>query len=121
MGGKATGLSSRRLVYFMTGLARRRRDSKTKTGGRLGGLTPILDKLRRNCQQLEQEEHQSIDEQIVPAKTKYSGIRQYDPRKPHKWGFKNFVRAGKSGIIYDVFSILVQRVLQLARVLLRVL
>ena len=66
-------------------------------------VSPILDKLRRNCQQLEQEEYQSIDEQIVPAKTKYSGIRQHNPRKPHKWGFKNFVRAGQSGMIYDFF------------------
>ena len=45
----------------------------------------------------------SIDEQIVPAKTKHSGIRQYNAKKPHKWGFKNFVRAGQSGIIYDFF------------------
>ena len=66
-------------------------------------VSPILDKLRENCQKIEQEEHQSIDEQIVPTKTKYSGMRQYNPRKPHKWGFKNFVRAGKSGMIYDFF------------------
>lgn len=62
-------------------------------------VEPILSYLRNNCQKLEQEEYQSIDEQIVPAKTKYSGIRQYNPKKPHKWGFKNFVRAGKSGLI----------------------
>lgn len=40
---------------------------------------------------------------MVPAKTKPSGIRQYMPKKIHKWGFKNLVRAGNSGIIYDFF------------------
>ena len=45
----------------------------------------------------------SIDEQIIPAKTKRSGIRQYNPKKPVKWGFKMFVRAGNSGFMYDFF------------------
>ena len=40
---------------------------------------------------------------MIPAKTKRSGIRQYMPKKIHKWGFKIFVRAGKSGMIYDFF------------------
>ena len=40
---------------------------------------------------------------MVPAKTKRSGIYQYMPKKIHKCGFKNFVHAGASGIIYDFF------------------
>ena len=40
---------------------------------------------------------------MVPAKTKRSGIHQYLPKKIHKWGFKNFVCAGASGIIYSFF------------------
>ena len=44
-----------------------------------------------------------IDEQIIPAKTKYSGIRQYNPKKRKKWGFKNLVRAGASGIMYYIY------------------
>ena len=39
----------------------------------------------------------------VPVKTKRNEIRQYLPKKIHKWEFKNFVRAGASGIIYDFF------------------
>ena len=43
--------------------------------------------MRNNCctikQEIEnsikQEIENSIDEQIIPAKTKYSGIRQYNP------------------------------------------
>jgi hypothetical protein len=66
-------------------------------------VQPILDAVRRNCIKTEPEEFHSIDEQIIPAKTKCSRIRKYNPKNPVKWGFKNFVRAGKSGIIYDFF------------------
>lgn len=39
---------------------------------------------------------------IIPYKGKKAGSRrQYNPNKPCKWGFKNPVRAGVSGIIYD--------------------
>ena len=54
--------------------------------------------------QIEPEQHHSIAEQIVPAKTKRSGrVKQYNSKKIHKWGFKNMVCAGRSGIIYDFF------------------
>ena len=33
--------------------------------------------------------------------TKYSGINQYNPKKPVKYDFKNFVHSGSSGIMYD--------------------
>ena len=66
-------------------------------------VQPILNAVRNNCIKTEPEEYHSIDEQIIPAKTKCSKIRQYNPKKPVKWGFKNFVCAGKSGIIYDFF------------------
>ena len=53
---------------------------------------------------IEPEPVYSIDEQIILAKTKRSGIRQYNPKKPKIWGFKMFVRAGQSGIMYDFFQ-----------------
>ena len=59
--------------------------------------------VRGNYTKIKPEVNQSIDEQIIPAKTSHSGIRQYNPKKPKKWGFKNFVRAGESGIMYDSF------------------
>jgi len=52
---------------------------------------------------IQSEVVQSIDEQIIPEKTEYSGIWQYNPKKPVKWGFKNFVRAGASVIMHDFF------------------
>lgn len=77
---------------------------KNENSSRLFKVEPVVNTLRTNCLSVEQEQYQSIDEQMVPAKTKRSAIRQYMPKKIHKWGFKNFVRAGAFGIIYDFFS-----------------
>ena len=45
----------------------------------------------------------SGDEQIILGKTTYSGIRQYNLKKPVKWGFKNFVSSGSSGKMHGFF------------------
>ena len=66
-------------------------------------IEPVLNVVRETCTKIEPGVNQSIDEQIIPAKTYHSGIRQNNPKKPKKWGFKNFVRAGESGIMYDFF------------------
>ena len=64
-------------------------------------VSPLPDLVRNNCIKIEPGKSHSIDEQIIPAKTKCSGgIKQYNLRKIHKWGFKNMVRAGQSGIVY---------------------
>ena len=42
-------------------------------------IRPILETIKDNCIKVEPEEVQSIDEQIIPAKTSRSGIRQYNP------------------------------------------
>ena len=65
-------------------------------------IRPILEGIRaNNCIKIEPEEVQSMDKQIIPARTKSSGIRQYNPKKPNKWGFKMFVRAGQPSFIYE--------------------
>ena len=66
-------------------------------------IRPVLDLLRARCNTIYKEHILSIDEQIVPAKTKRSCLRQYNPRKPVKWGFKMFVLSGTSGVMYDFF------------------
>ena len=66
-------------------------------------MQPVLDQVSENCRTIKPEVEHSIDEQILPAKTKTSGIQQYNPRMPVKWGFKNFVRSGTFGIMYDFF------------------
>ena len=67
-------------------------------------IRPVIEMIvRENCVKIEPEEVHSIDEQIIPAKTKTSRIRQYNPKKPKKWGFKMFVPVGQSGFMYDFF------------------
>ena len=63
----------------------------------------LLEMVQANCLKVEPEEVMSINEQIIPAKTRRSGIWQYNPKKPVKWGFKMFVRAGASEMMYDFF------------------
>ena len=82
-----------------------KKDLPENKNNRLYKISPVVDAVRANCLKIEKEKILSVDEQIIPAKTKYSGIRQYNPRKPVKWGFKNFVLAGKSGFMYDFFSV----------------
>lgn len=63
-------------------------------------VRPMIDSLVTKCRNLQQEECHSIDEQIIPTKSR-SPIRQYLPKKPHKWGIKVWARCGVSGIVYD--------------------
>ncbi|XP_015438099.1 PREDICTED: piggyBac transposable element-derived protein 3-like, partial [Dufourea novaeangliae] len=63
-------------------------------------IRPLLDKMKEKCNKINQEEHQSIDEQMIKYKGRHN-LKQYLPMKPNKWGFKMFTRAGVSGIVYD--------------------
>ena len=40
------------------------------------------------------------DEQIIPYKGK-SHLKQYNPSKPHKWGYKVYVLCVSQGIAYN--------------------
>ena len=70
-------------------------------GDTLFKLRPIVDSILSKCRSIPQEESHSVDEQIIPTKCR-SSLRQYLPKKPHKWGFKGWARCGVSGIIYDI-------------------
>ncbi|XP_049302012.1 piggyBac transposable element-derived protein 3-like [Bactrocera dorsalis] len=63
-------------------------------------IRALLNILKENFNKLPQEEHQSVDEQIIAFKGR-STFKQYNPAKPHKWGFKMFTRAGTSGMVFD--------------------
>ena len=63
-------------------------------------VRPLLDMLQTKCRKHPQEECHAVDEQIIPTKSR-SGIRQYLPNKPHKWGIKVWARCGVSGMLYD--------------------
>ena len=73
-------------------------------GVRLFKIRPLLDMIRANCIKTKGENLYSIDEMMISYKgTKAGNLRQYMPKKPKKWGFKMFVRAGVSGMVYDFF------------------
>ena len=46
---------------------------------KLAEFRPIVDTVRNQCIEVELEEYHSVDEQIIPSKTKFSRIRQYNP------------------------------------------
>ncbi|CAH2105119.1 unnamed protein product [Euphydryas editha] len=85
----------RRFIHFTD-------NSQADLQDRYYKLRPLIDYIRTQCLLVEEENAYSIDEMIIPYKGKKAGCRrQYNPNKPSKWGFKNLVRAGVSGIIYD--------------------
>lgn len=63
-------------------------------------LRPWLEKLRQRFLCVPPEECHTVDEIVVPFKGK-SHLRCYMAGKAHKWGFKMWGRAGKSGYLYD--------------------
>ena len=66
------------------------KDKPDSKGDKCFKVKPLLEAVRTNCNKIEPEVNHSIDEQIIPAKTKKSGgVRQCNPKKPHKWRFKN--------------------------------
>ena len=79
------------------------KDNLKNKNNRLHKVAPVITHVRETCINIEAECDNSVDKQMISAKTKYSGTRQYNPQKPVKWGFKNFVRAASSGMIYDFF------------------
>ncbi|XP_063620656.1 piggyBac transposable element-derived protein 3-like [Cydia splendana] len=77
-------------------------DSNFETSDRYYKVRPLVEKIKKNCLAQETEKEFSVDEMMIPYKGKKAGKRrQYMKDKPNKWGFKNFVRAGVSGMIYD--------------------
>ena len=64
-------------------------------------IQPLVDHFRKVFKQFVlPETHMSIDEQVVPFKGQHS-LKRYLPKKPKKWGYKIWARAGISGYVYD--------------------
>ncbi|KAJ8963011.1 hypothetical protein NQ317_006820 [Molorchus minor] len=59
-------------------------------------IMPVLNQIKESCQKIAFEEHLSCDEQIIPFKGRTS-LKTYNPKKPHKWGYKMYVLSGVSG------------------------
>ncbi|XP_072384727.1 uncharacterized protein [Diabrotica undecimpunctata] len=87
----------RRLIHFQDNSVNANQD-------RLFKIRYLLERIRSNCNKTVGENQYSIDEKMISYKgTKTGNLRQYLPKKPRKWGFKMFVRAGLPGIVYDFF------------------
>ncbi|KAJ8881340.1 hypothetical protein PR048_017821 [Dryococelus australis] len=65
-------------------------------------VRPVLDIIKQNCNAVQNECRQAIDEMMMPFKGTWAGNQTQNAKsKPKKWGFKIFVRASVSGFIYD--------------------
>lgn len=65
-------------------------------------IAPLLKSIQERLSLIPVEENIAVDEQIIPTKSR-STIRQYNPKKPHKWGYKIFVLSGISGFSYNFY------------------
>ncbi|XP_065060193.1 uncharacterized protein LOC135687539 [Rhopilema esculentum] len=62
-----------------------------------------INYVRNQCLLIPPGKCHAVDEQIIPSKTRYSKLQQYNSKKPNKWGFKNLARADAFGIPYDFY------------------
>ena len=67
---------------------------------KLHKLRPVIDNINERLRLVPIEECLAVDEQIIPFKGK-SSLKQYNPKKPHKWGYKGFALSGVSGFSYN--------------------
>lgn len=63
-------------------------------------LRPFLNKLQQTFSNQIMTQMLCIDEQIVPYKG-MSSLKQYNPKKPNKWGYKIFVLCDSNGLIHN--------------------
>lgn len=63
-------------------------------------VRPFIQKVNRNLKKFHSDEHNSIDEVLIPCKSRKSMV-QYIKSKPHKWGIKMFARCSSSGFMND--------------------
>lgn len=61
---------------------------------------PLVDTLQKKFNNLPNEQMLCVDEQIVPFKGK-SSLRQINPKKPHKWGYKISVLCNTKGLVQN--------------------
>ena len=71
--------------------------------GKLFKIVPVIEAIIIECIIIEPKCFLATDEQIIPSRTTFIKIRQYNLKKSCKWGFKNKVRAGSSWFMYDFY------------------
>ena len=88
--------SLKRFLHFNDNTKDKKRDDETRD--RLFKIRPLFQILRQNSLSQKPEEHNSIDEQMIPFKGR-SFLRRYMPQKPKNWEFKIFSRNGLFGTL----------------------
>ena len=72
---------------------------------KLAIIKPSIEDVCNEFLKIEPKEFHSIDKQIIPSKTKFSSIHQYNTKKAKKWGFKNLVKKSRSsGFMYKFYT-----------------
>ncbi|GBP23668.1 PiggyBac transposable element-derived protein 4 [Eumeta japonica] len=61
-------------------------------------IQPLLELLRQRILTVPKEQYMAVDEQIIPTKSR-SSMRQYNPKKPHKWGYKTLSLAAVQDLV----------------------
>ena len=83
------------MIHFVDNL------EEHNAGDKVWKIRPWLRSFRENCLKVVLEEHNSIDEMMVPFKGKFSRIKQYIRGKPNPWGLKLWARTSSTGILCD--------------------
>lgn len=63
-------------------------------------LRPLLTELNNRFSSVPMTSKLSVDEQICATKCRHQ-LKQYNPMKPHKWGFKLFMLCDITGLSYN--------------------
>ncbi len=67
---------------------------------KIAKIRPFVEHLRNKFRKIPMIRDLCIDESIIPFKG-HSSLKHYNPKKPHKWGYKFFLLADKKGMVYD--------------------
>ena len=66
-------------------------------------IRPIINVLRNECVKTETEELHSVDEQMILSKTKFTKIKQENPKKTKISELRNLFRSGSGGFMYEFY------------------
>lgn len=75
-------------------------DNSRENAKSIDKILPVINQVRDACLNIPFEENLSCDEQIISFKGR-SRLKTYNPKKPHKWGYKMWVLSGVSGFSYN--------------------
>ncbi|RWS01065.1 piggyBac transposable element-derived protein 3-like protein, partial [Dinothrombium tinctorium] len=76
-------------------------DSEKDQEDKLWKISPIISHIRSVCNDLMKDNRLAIDEQMIGFKSNRMPSKQYMPMKPTKYGLKNYVLAGPTGLVFD--------------------